>query len=493
MFETTELGRKVDKKTFEAEEQNLRTELLAAQRAAHEAGIPVIVVVSGVEGAGKGAVVNRLTTWLDTRLMGVHVFWDETDEERERPYWWRFWRTLPPRGTVGVLFGSWYTDPIVKRAFDQESDAQFNQTMHRIKAFERMLTQDGALFVKFWYHLSKDAQKAQYEADAKAGRAWATSPLTEEYGARYDTFREVSEQAIRLTDTGFAPWYLVEAEDARYRDLTTGRTLLAAIRSRLAALEQGKSALEGSSPTLAAAGDPVTVLERVDLDQQIKGKAYRSELEEWQQRLHELSWESYKQRRSTVAVFEGWDAAGKGGSIRRIVSSVDARLYKVISVAAPTDEERAQHYLWRFWRHLPRAGRLTIYDRSWYGRVLVERVEGFASHEAWSRSYHEINEFESQLIEAGTNVAKFWLHISPEEQLERFEERKRIPWKQHKITEEDWRNRDRWDDYRLAINDMVQRTSTARAKWNIVPANDKKFARVFVLKALCEAMEKGLG
>ncbi len=215
-------------------------------------------------------------------------------------------------------------------------------------------------------------------------------------------------------------------------------------------------------------------------------------LSKLQQEINELSWEAYKQRRSVVLVFEGVDAGGKGGAIRRITSAVDARLYRTMSVAAPTDEEKAHHYLWRFWRHVPRAGHMIIYDRSWYGRVLVERVEGFASEADWRRAYSEINEFEEQLVENGAILLKFWLQVSDEEQLRRFQDREDTPYKRYKITDEDWRNREKGPEYKSAVNEMVARTSTEHAPWTLVEGDDKPYARVKVLTTVCDAMRKAL-
>ena len=245
-----------------------------------------------------------------------------------------------------------------------------------------------------------------------------------------------------------------------------------------------------SLPTIPHAGD--RVLDQVDLAQELQGKGYRKELTRYQSELKDLAWRAWQQKRSTVAVFEGWDASGKGGAIRRATWAIDARLYRVIGIAAPTDEEKAHHYLWRFWRHLPGGGHVTLYDRSWYGRVLVERVEALARRQEWSRAYQEINDFEEQLVNHRILLLKFWVHISKEEQLRRFQERERLAWKRHKITEEDWRNREKWDEYMEAANEMLIRTGTDYAPWNLVPGNDKHFARVEVLKTFCKCLDREL-
>jgi polyphosphate kinase 2 (PPK2 family) len=286
---------------------------------------------------------------------------------------------------------------------------------------------------------------------------------------------------------------VVEAEDERYRELTIGRTLLAGMRRRLAEGEPPRAPVApASTRELAAVGARVTVLDRVDLERRLPEKQYRPRLLRLQAKVHRLVRAASDKGVSVVVVFEGWDAAGKGGAIRRLTAAVDPRLYRIISVAAPTDEEKAHHYLWRFWRHLPRAGRVTVYDRSWYGRVLVERVEGFAAETEWRRAYLEINEFEQQLTEAGVVIVKFWLHVSQEEQLRRFEDRKSTAYKQHKITDEDWRNRAKWGAYHEAVNEMVVRTSTRFAPWTLVAGKDKKHARVQVLEAFVRRLQKAL-
>ncbi|HTT07858.1 MAG TPA: polyphosphate:AMP phosphotransferase [Gammaproteobacteria bacterium] len=492
MFETAEVGQKVSKAEFAKAEPQLRARLLEAQRQLREAKFPVIVIVSGVEAAGKSEVVNRLCEWLDARGIRSVAFWDESDEERERPRHWRFWRRLPPAGTIGILFGSWYTNPIVQRAFRESGRTAYHAELTQITMLERTLTDGGALLVKLWFHISKKEQARRLEKTLRKQKRKLT-PWEKRFNKMYNRFAKVSEEAIRATDTGNAPWHIVDAKDARHRDLITGQLLLKTIEQKLSArAAKTKAEKPESEKAERPAHGRRTILDTVNASARLTVEQYERELAELQSRLNKLTWKAWQKKRSSVALFEGWDAAGKGGAIRRVAASTDARLIQVIPVAAPTDEERAQHYLWRFWRHLPRAGYMTIYDRSWYGRVLVERVEGFATPEEWGRAFGEINAFEEQLSEHGICLAKFWLHITPEEQLRRFEERQRLAHKRHKITEEDWRNRKQWGAYEEAVDEMVARTSTANAPWTLVAANDKRHGRVTVLRTLCEALEKNL-
>jgi len=492
MFEAAELGRKIDKQTYKAQLPDLRAELLQTQFALSRTNAPVIIIISGMDAAGRGDVVNALNEWLDTRGLQTISLELLTDEEKERPYYWRFWRHLPERGRIAIFFGGWYVDPILQSVYDELSEHQLEHALNQIQHFERMLIDDGALILKFWLHLSKDGQKhrlKELENDPHTKRS--VSKKDWQHYKKYPLFAKAAERVIRYTDAGYAPWILVEATDKYYRNLTVGRTLLHALQKRLAqttpTLTENKIDIIPSLPIEKSAD--VTVLDKIDLSQHLENKEYRKQLSTYQGKLHRLAWEAYRQKRSTIIVFEGWDAAGKGGAIRRITQAMDARLYRVISTAAPTDEERAHHYLWRFWRHISRAGTFTIYDRSWYGRVLVERIEGFASEQEWQRSYSEINDFEAQLVEHHNIVIKFWLHIDQDEQLKRFKDREQIPYKQHKITEEDWRNREKWTLYKQAINDMVARTSTRFAPWTLVASNDKHFARIQVLKTVCDALE----
>jgi polyphosphate:AMP phosphotransferase len=497
VFETAEVGRTVGREEFEAEVPKLRLELLEAQRALQKAGVPVVVLLAGADGAGKGETVSRVLEWLDTRGLDTHAFGPLTDEERERPRWWRYWMRLPPRGRAGIFFGSWYSEPLVERVFGRLSRARYDGMLGEIAFFEQMLAEDGALLVKLWIHLSKRGlRKRMRRLEADPATRWKVTKADWRHFRRYDRFIEASEHAIRRTDTSHAPWVLVEASDERYRDLMAGRTLLERFRSRLVEAPPLPAPAPAGSPAPPPAISKeasLTILDRVDLERKLAPEEYERRLEKAQGRLGRLVRAAFQEKRSSVVVFEGWDASGKGGNIRRITAAMDPRTYRVISVAAPTDEEKAHHYLWRFWRHVPRAGYVTLYDRSWYGRVLVERVEGFARPEEWSRAYLEINDFEHQLAAHGVVLAKFWLHVDAKEQLRRFRERETVAWKRHKIGPEDWRNRGKWDAYEEAISDMVARTSTAEAPWTLIAANDKRSARVQVVESLCRRLQQALG
>jgi AMP-polyphosphate phosphotransferase len=489
MFEAAELGQKLSKADYAAQLPELRAGLLQAQLDLRAAGVSVIIIVSGADGAGKGETVNRLYEWLDPRGLETNVFGPLSDEERDRPAYWRFWRSLPARGRIGIFFGSWYTDPIIRRVYRKSRKAELEHELNRIVLFERLLADDGALFVKFWLHLSKKAQRKRLEKLASSRKtAWRVSPLEFKHLKLYRDFAAVDERALKRTDTGHAPWHIVAAADARYRELAVGRTLLQAIQAQLAKASARRPTSAAPVVSGRAPGAPARLLGTMAPAASIDDKTYARSLDKLQGRLNGLVRSAREKGRSSVIVFEGWDAAGKGGCIRRLTAAMDARSYRVIPIAAPTDEERAQHYLWRFWRHVPRAGALTIYDRSWYGRVLVERVEGFAQKHEWARAYSEINNFEEQLAEHGIVLIKFWLHVSQDEQLRRFQDRQTSAYKQHKITAEDWRNREKWEAYEAAVDEMIAKTSTRTAPWTLVAANDKRVARLRVLETVARRL-----
>jgi polyphosphate:AMP phosphotransferase len=492
MFESAELGHKIDKDTYKQQVPGLRDALLDAQFDLSQSGkFPVIILIGGVDGAGKGETANLLNEWMDPRHIHTEAFDSPTAEESEFPPMWRYWRALPPKGKVGIYFGSWYTEPIVKRVYAESDNEELAYSLDEIVRFEKMLTDEGALVLKFWFHLSKEKQAERIHAlESNPKTRWRVSEMDKKHLKRYDKFREISEYVLRETSTAEAPWIIVEGFDANYRNLTVGRHVLEAIRKRLDHPESRPQST--MAPPLLTPVDHLQLINTLDLTQKLGKDEYEQKLEKYQGKLNLLTREAQFKNKTVIIVFEGSDAAGKGGSIRRITQAIDARMYRITPVAAPTEEERAQPYLWRFWRRVPERGKFGIFDRSWYGRVLVERIEGFCSEYDWMRAYSEINDFEEQLVRNHTILLKFWLQISNEEQLKRFEERKKISFKRFKITEEDWRNREKWDAYQVAVCDMIDRTSTSHAPWSIIEAEDKNFARIKILKTLCEQLEKSL-
>jgi len=511
MFRTAELGQKLSKKEYKKIEPLLRQELLDLQMQLRvEARRQVIIVFAGVDGAGKGATVTLLNEWMDTRWLINRAYREPSDEELERPEFWRFWRDLPPKGQIGLFLSSWYSKSVLDKAYGSINDAEFDECLDRIIAFEDALAVDGAIIIKFWMHLSRDAQKKRLKSLEKDPLlSWQVTPRDWDHWRLYDQFIEAAERNIMRTNTGNAPWLIVEGTDAHYRIVTVATAIRDALRK---GLDEGKrteqltlnkntdqQAMHRQPKEQLATGHVntltllrTTILSELDLSQALTRDKYKEQLKKYQAKLSLLHRQAFDHGISTILVFEGPDAAGKGGAIRRVISALDPHIYRVLPFAAPTDEERAQHYLWRFWRHLSRAGHVTIFDRSWYGRVLVERVENFATEDEWRRAYAEINNLEEQLIERDIVLVKYWIHIDEDEQLARFKVREQTPHKSWKLTDEDWRNREKWNDYETAAHDMVQYTSTHYAPWVLVEGNNKQFARIKVLKALCDKLAASL-
>lgn len=490
MFESAEIGHRVAKKDYEAQVPELRKELLDAQyNLLNSKKVAIAIVAAGVDGAGKGDTINLLQAWLDPRHMRAHGISRPTDEEQSRPEFWRFWRLLPPKGKVNAFMGSWYTAPIVDRAFKRTKNTHLDSSMERIRHFEKMLTDEGVVLLKLWFHLSKAEQKDRLQRLSKDKRTkWRVTDTDWKHFEMYERFRKVSARALRQTSTENAPWLVVSGADARYRHLAVGRALLEAINRGLERAEAHNAPLP--LPHTPPEIDGKTLLDTLDLKQTIGKKTYNHRLEELQGRLNkQIRHDKFRTEKSLILVFEGADAAGKGGAIRRVTAAMDARMYHVVPIAAPSEDELAQPYLWRFWRQIPSRGHAVIFDRSWYGRVLVERVEQYANTADWVRAYSEIVEFEQHLVDHGAVIVKLWLQIDADEQLRRFREREETGFKRFKITDDDWRNREQWDAYRAAVNDMVERTSTELAPWTLVEANDKHFARVKVLQTVCDAID----
>ena len=493
MLESAEIGHRIGKKVYAREEAQLREALLNAQFELSERKRgPVLVIISGVESGGRGETANQLTAWMDPRHIRVHAFGPRTPDELARPPAWRYWQALPPKGKIGIFMNAWYREALDERLAGTLGDAELDIHLQEIRREERTLADEGVVLLKFWIHLSRDAQKKRIRAlESDPQTRWRITAADKRALKVYSKSHVIWEHVLRESSTGMAPWYVVEGTDERYRNLTVGKILLDSLQATLASPAKHSPAVKAMAPAPSVI-DNVKLIRDLDLSRQLSANAFARSIARCQQDLARLTHHKRFADHALMLVFEGADAAGKGGAIRRISGTLDARQYGIVPIAAPTDEERVHPYLWRFWRHIPPRGRITIFDRSWYGRVLVERVERFCAVDDWRRAYDEINQFEEQLAKAGVIVVKFWLQISRAEQLRRFREREHTAFKRFKITPDDWRNRRKWGDYERAVCDMVDRTSTEIAPWTLVEAEDKRYARVKVLKTIVRRMEEAM-
>lgn len=515
MFDSTQLEHKLSQEQFKEIEASLRDELLEAQRELLERGThSVMVLINGADGAGKGEVLNRLYEWLDPRYLETLAIDVREDIDLSRPPAWQYWQHMPAKGRISAVLGSWYHLLLRQRALGHLDRDGFVRMLEDIRGYEAMLDAEGVKVLKLWLHISPEEARKRFRKVKQRGtfrrplvQEWADIPAARDKKKLHEVAREIAQ----LVSPDSIPWLVVPAEDDRYRDIMIGQELLSLIRRTFETCVENEapapkpsqdkpsqdkpSQEKATTDTLSVASRTLprpSILSTVDLSRSLGRDEYQRELKHLQRRIFELTSSNAFQKRGLVCVFEGNDAAGKGGCIRRIRQSLDPREFSVIATAAPNEEERARPYLWRFWRHIPVKGQTVIFDRSWYGRVLVERVEGFCSEADWMRAYGEINSFERQLAKYGYVMAKFWLSISPEEQLRRFEERAETSYKRFKITDEDWRNREKWGLYENAVTEMVDRTSTSVAPWTLVPAEDKKYARIAVLRTVVDRLESAL-
>jgi AMP-polyphosphate phosphotransferase len=510
MLDTLDLNLSMSKEDYRQRLAPLREQLQDLQQLIRAAKIPVVVLFEGWTASGKGDSIGNLVYPLDPRGFKVYSTTETNEEEHFRPFLWRFWCRLPGKGNFLFLDRSWYRALLEDRVDGNTSPKKSQSIAYEIREFERQLSDDDFVLIKFWLHISKEEQKSRLKRiRADRYEQWRLTQPDWKKRRRYRKYAKAAEDLLVATSTANAPWTLVEANDQRFRRIkvldTVVRTLKRVLSER--GLEtkgtteaQGnqfretrkfKGELSGLSFHVSPSSSP-TVLERVELGNCLSRDEYEKKIGKLQNRLRNLELECYRQRVAVVIIYEGWDAAGKGGNIKRLTQELDPRGYEVIPIKAPDATEISRHYLWRFWKQLPKAGHMAIFDRSWYGRVLVERVEGFATEGEWRRAYQEITVFEHHIESSGAVLVKFWLHISPEEQLRRFLERETTPHKSHKITLDDWRNRARWNEYRLAVAEMVERTSTVYAPWTVVEGEDKLWARVKTLSTLVEALEKRL-
>jgi len=496
MLESIDLSREISKAEYKQAKDSLEIRLGTLQRRVKELGIPVLIAFEGWDAAGKGTLINELILPLDPRGCEVTHFGPPNEDESLRPFLWRYWQATPATGRVAVFDRSWYRHVLGERVNGDRTGEDLVRAYADIRAFEEQLADGGTVLIKFFLHISKDTQAKRFKKLRKnPATAWRVQKDDLKRHRHYEEYLAAADEMIAQTDEDHAPWTVVESTDHRFATLKMFNRVIAAVEQRIAAAEPGKSvpARPRAAPTPMPEALRTSLLDQADLAQLLERDEYHDRLDAAQEHLRDLEHEIYERRIPVVIVYEGWDAAGKGGNIRRLVRELDPRGYEVVPVGVPNDIEKAHHYLWRFWRDFPKAGHIAIFDRSWYGRVLVERVEGFCTVEDWRRAYHEINEMERHWTNYGAVLLKFWIHIDQVEQLRRFEARQHVAHKKWKITDEDWRNREKWDAYEMAVEEMLLRTSTPHAPWTVAESNCKWFARVKVCETVCKAIEKRLG
>lgn len=491
MLEKIDLSQSLKNKEYQNLYEDLSARLGELQRETKRLGIPVIIVFEGWGASGKGTLINRLISPMDPRGFKVFTIKSETQEESMRPFLWRFWTKTPEKGQFAIFDRSWYrrvvNDRIDKKVIKENLPYDYSE----ILSFEQQLTDDGTVIIKLFIHISEEEQKRRFKKlSENPDTAWRVTSDDWKHNKQYKQYLTAINEMLEQTDSENAPWNIIEGNDHNYAVIKTMHIVIDALANQINKVNEAPK--PDISPMVPEDNFRTSLLSNVDLTKTLTKEVYQKKLAQCQKKLAVLHNRLYLKRTPVIIVFEGWDAAGKGGAIKRLTQNLDPRGYEVIPTPAPTPTEKAHHYLWRFWNTIPKAGHIAIYDRSWYGRVMVERIEGFCTVDEWQRAYSEINQMEEHLTNFGAIVIKFWLHIDKHEQEKRFNARMIDPKKQWKITDEDWRNREKWDQYYRIVDEMLLRTSTTYAPWTIVEANSKRFARIRVLEKIIEELEKKL-
>lgn len=473
-------------KELKKEIEALSDELARLQRLMKKEEIPVIIAVEGWGASGKGILINNFILPLDPRGFCVYTIKDENDEESRYPFLRRFMTKTPKKGEISIFDRSWYRRVLNDHIEERVAPERFTQDIEEINDFEKLFTEDGFLLIKLFLNISKSEQKKRLkELSENKETAWRVTQDDIKHNKQYDKYEKVFHKIRELTDKKDAHWKIVDANDLDEASVNIMKYLAEVFAKKLSE-HQNKPKIERADMKKT----PETAhLSSVDLSADIEKKDYKKELFEYQEKLSRIHNRLYLKKQPVAVVFEGWDAAGKGGAIKRLTQAFDPRGYRVVSTPAPTPDELAHHYLWRFWNNIPKTGHIAIFDRSWYGRLMVEPIEGFCNSEEYERAFNEINNFEKHLTNSGMKVIKFFIHISPDEQLKRFYDRKNNPLKAWKLTDEDFRNREKWDEYVYAIERMIENTSTPYAPWHIIAGDSKKYARIEVQKTVINELK----
>ena len=466
-------------------------ELAYLQRKARELGIPVLVVVEGLSAAGKGTIINQMIQPLDPRGFKVSCIASPNRDEQLRPFLWRFWRRTPSAERMAIFDRSWYRSLLDAKINGIISEADLKKAYADVRNFERQMRDGGTIILKFFLEISKKEQAIRLAAlQSNPATAWRVSDSVLQRHGRYKDYQDAVEEMFKETDIeDQSPWIKIPSKNTKDATLKVLTKMVTALSKRVKEVKDGKPPLTASKRLSRPYFRNAPSLAGADLSHNLSKEVYREMLGVRQRKIQDLHHEVYRLRIPVVIVYEGWDAGGKGGNIRRLTERMDPRGYEVIPISAPNDVEKVHHYLWRFWTEFPKAGHVTIFDRSWYGRVLVERVEGFCSETEWKQAYREINEMEENFRHFGTALVKFWVQIDQDEQLRRFQAREQNARKKWKLNEEDWRNREKWKPYEDAVNEMFLRTHAPQAPWTIIEGNCKRYARIKALDVVIDAIE----
>ena len=479
------------------EKSDLKEQLTAAQDRLYdlqmkikEHKLPVLVLFEGWSAAGKGSIIGKVIKNIDPRFFKVATMSAPSAEEIRRPFLYRYMKQIPEEGKFTFLDSGWLEQTAKEVLEGSMSGESYEKRTESIRRFERQLTDNGYLVLKFFMEIDKDEQKKRMKKLLDShDTSWRVSDFDTWQHEHYKKCEKVFDRCLKDTNLPTSPWYIIDAGNRKWAELQVMETLVNNID---VALQNQKHSVPIPQNVFPLVNMPR--LSEIELKgKTVEDEKYRQELKELQAHLGELHNRLYRKRVPVIITYEGWDAAGKGGNIKRVAGALDPRGYEVHPIASPEPHEKARHYLWRFWTRLPKDGHIAIFDRTWYGRVMVERLEGFCSENDWKRAYNEINEFEKELHDWGAVIIKFWVQIDKETQLERFTERQNNPEKQWKITDEDWRNREKWDQYETAVDEMLKKTSTSYAPWHILESVDKKYARIKALKIIIKELEKVLG
>lgn len=507
MLEKINLDKKMGKKEFKEQMEELQPKLSYLQRACKEIGMPVVIVYEGLGAAGKGTLIKKIIEPLDPRGFNVYSTAVETREEKMHPFLWRFWTRMPEKGRIAIFDRSWYRRVLTDRFDGITTEEQLDQAYGEICSFEKQHSDDGVVIIKLFAYISKKEQKKRFDKLLEAKEtAWRVTKDDLRRNKQYEEYLQMNEEMLEKTDSDYCPWHIIEGTDREYAAVKMMQIVVSTLEEAVSKQQNNDQKVqkeqleyqeqqESAQPAVDMADMAVkenlrtSVLAGIDPAKEMSREEYKQKLAKLQEKLTDLHNQIYSYRIPVVLAFEGWDAGGKGGAIKRLTQALDPRGYVVNPVASPNDIEKVHHYLWRFWNKMPKAGHIAIFDRSWYGRVMVERIEGFCTEYEWKRAYREMNEMEAQLSHGGNIVIKFWLHIDKDEQERRFKERQENPEKQWKITDEDWRNRAKWDEYEKAVDEMLVRTSTRHAPWVVVEGNNKYYARIKVLETVVDAID----